>query len=61
MSSMPTDRLDPPSEAYTVGDLRVDVGQQRVVRADVDIDLPPFGRRRLSQLLSMLAFSVQKL
>jgi TolB-like protein/DNA-binding winged helix-turn-helix (wHTH) protein len=37
---MPIDQSEHRSEVYIVGDLRVDVGQQRVLRADRDIELP---------------------
>ena len=40
MSHMSTDPQDVRSEVYLVADLRVDVGQQRVLRADRDINLP---------------------
>jgi TolB-like protein/DNA-binding winged helix-turn-helix (wHTH) protein len=39
------------SEVYIVGDLRVDVGQQRVVRADRDIELPNLSFRLLVALV----------
>ena len=38
------------SEVYIVGDLRVDVGQQRVLRADHDIELPNLSFRLLVAL-----------
>jgi TolB-like protein/DNA-binding winged helix-turn-helix (wHTH) protein len=39
------------SEVYSVGDLRVDVGQQRVLRAGVDIELPNLSFRLLMALV----------
>jgi TolB-like protein/DNA-binding winged helix-turn-helix (wHTH) protein len=39
------------SEVYIVGDLRVDVGQQRVLRADRDIQLPNLSFRLLVALV----------
>jgi len=51
MILMPTAQHDPRSEVYIVGDLRVDVGQQRVLRADRDIDLPNLSFRLLVALV----------
>ncbi len=48
---MPTDQPGPRSEVYIVGDLRVDVGQQRVLRADCDIELPNLSFRLLVALI----------
>jgi TolB-like protein/DNA-binding winged helix-turn-helix (wHTH) protein len=48
---MPTDQPEPRSEVYIVGDLRVDVGQQRVLRADRDIELPNLSFRFLVALV----------
>jgi TolB-like protein/DNA-binding winged helix-turn-helix (wHTH) protein len=39
------------SEVYIVGDLRVDVGQQRVLRADRDVELPNLSFRLLVALV----------
>ena len=46
-----TDQPGPRSEVYVVGDLRVDVGQQRVLRADRDIELPNLSFRFLVALV----------
>jgi len=48
-----TDQPEPRSEVYLVGDLRVDVGQQRVLRADRDIDLPNLSFRLLVTLVQV--------
>ena len=48
---MPTDQPEPRSEVYIVGDLRVDVGQQRVLRADRDVELPNLSFRLLVALV----------
>jgi TolB-like protein/DNA-binding winged helix-turn-helix (wHTH) protein len=48
---MSTDQPEPRNEVYLVGDLRVDVGQQRVLRADRDIELPNLSFRLLEALV----------
>jgi TolB-like protein/DNA-binding winged helix-turn-helix (wHTH) protein len=48
---MPTDQPQSRSEVYIVGDLSVDVGQQRVLRADRDIELPNLSFRLLVALV----------
>ena len=47
----PSDQPEPRSEVYIVGDLRVDVGQQRVLRADRDVELPDLSFRLLVALV----------
>jgi TolB-like protein/DNA-binding winged helix-turn-helix (wHTH) protein/Tfp pilus assembly protein PilF len=46
-----TDQPELRNEVYLVGDLRVDVGQQRVLRADRDIELPNLSFRLLEALV----------
>jgi TolB-like protein/DNA-binding winged helix-turn-helix (wHTH) protein len=48
---MSTDQPEARNEVYLVGDLRVDVGQQRVLRADRDIELPNLSFRLLEALV----------
>ncbi len=48
---MPTDQPEPCRDVYIVGDLRLDVGQQRVLRADHDVELPNLSFRLLVALV----------
>lgn len=51
MNHMPGDSSGTSSGAFIVGDLRVDVGQQRVTRAGSDIALPNLSFRLLVALV----------
>src|ERR1017187_10737957 len=51
MSHMPGDSPETSSGAFMVGDLHVDVGQQRVTRAGSDIALPNLSFRLLLALV----------
>ncbi|MEP6548284.1 MAG: winged helix-turn-helix domain-containing protein [Gammaproteobacteria bacterium] len=51
MNQFPDDALDVDSEIYVVGDLRVDIGQQRVLRSDTEIILPNLSFQLLATLI----------
>jgi TolB-like protein/DNA-binding winged helix-turn-helix (wHTH) protein len=51
MNQAPTNPSGADGDAFLVGDLRVDVGQQRVTRADVDIALPNLSFQLLVALI----------
>jgi DNA-binding winged helix-turn-helix (wHTH) protein len=51
MQRTPRELPEDGSEVYLVGDLRVDVGQQRVTRADDEIPLPNLSFRLLVALI----------
>ncbi len=51
MSQTPIDARDVDSEIYVVGDLRVDVGQQRITRSGAEIDLPNLSFQLLVALI----------
>jgi TolB-like protein/DNA-binding winged helix-turn-helix (wHTH) protein len=51
MNEKSINQQDVRSEVYVVADLRVDVGQQRILRADRDIDLPNLSFRLLLALV----------
>ena len=48
---MPNDMHGIDSEVFLVGDLRVDVGQQRVTRPDMDLALPNLSFQLLVALI----------
>ena len=51
MNPVPDRSLDATAAAFIVGDLRVDIGQQRVTRAGSDIALPNLSFRLLMALI----------
>ena len=51
MNEKSINQQDVRSEVYVVADLRVDVGQQRVLRADRDVELPNLSFRLLLALV----------
>ena len=51
MSQTPTDAPATSGDIYLVGDLRVDVGQQRVTRSDAEIALPNLSFQQLVALI----------
>ena len=51
MNHSPSDRNGTDSEVFLVGDLRVDVGQQRVTRAGIEITLPNLSLQLLIALI----------
>ena len=51
MNQVPGDVTDSGGEAFLVGDLRVDIGRQRLVRAGVDITLPNLSFQLLVALI----------
>ena len=51
MNQSPNDMDGTDSEVFLVGDLRVDVGQQRVTRAGIEITLPNLSLQLLIALI----------
>jgi TolB-like protein/DNA-binding winged helix-turn-helix (wHTH) protein len=51
MTRMPNEMHGTDSEVFLVGDLRVDIGQQRVTRADIEITLPNLSFQLLLALM----------
>src|SRR5947207_4945505 len=51
MNQTPNDAPDVDSEIFVVGDLRVDIGQQRVIRLGTEITLPNLSFQLLVALI----------